>query len=198
MASTPTPPQTPAPVPTTPEKTPAQTFKVKFETSKGDIVLEIHGDWAPLGAGRFRQLVQEQYFDGCRFFRVLSGFMAQFGIHGDPQVAAKWRAKHLQDDPVIESNVRGTISFAMAGPNTRTTQMFINFANNAQLDRSAFSPIGKVIEGMSVVDALYAGYGEGAPQGRGPSQGRIQSQGNAYLAKEFPKLDYIKTAVILP
>ena len=122
--------------------------------------------------------------------------MVQFGINGDPAISAKWRDANIQDDPVHESNRRGTISFATAGPNTRTTQVFINFGDNSNLDGMGFSPFGKVVSGMNVVDALYAGYGEGAPQGNGPSQGRLQMEGNAYLVKDFPRMDYIKKASI--
>ena len=172
------------------------TFKAKFETSKGDFVIEVHRDWAPLGADRFYDLVKAAFYDDVRFFRVLDGFMAQFGIHGDPVVSAKWRSQRIQDDPVKSSNKRGFVSYAMAGPNTRTTQLFINFGDNSQLDRMGFSPFGQVVEGMEVVDQLYAEYGEGAPSGRGPDQGRMQAEGNEYLMKAFPKLDWIKKATI--
>ena len=133
-----------------------------------------------------------------RFFRVISGFMVQFGINADPKVSAVWRDANINDDPVKQSNTRGMITFATRGPNTRTTQMFINYADNNRLDGMGFAPFGQVVSGMNVVDALYSGYGEGAPRGAGPEQGRIQSEGNAYLTKEFPKLDYIKTATIVP
>lgn len=173
------------------------TFKAKFETSKGDFVIQVQRDWAPLGADRFHELVTAGYYDDVRFFRVLDGFMAQFGIHGDPAVAAQWRSKRIQDDPVKSSNKRGFVSYAMAGPNTRTTQLFINFGDNLQLDRMGFSPFGQVVEGMEVVDQLYSAYGEGAPSGRGPDQGRMQMEGNEYLAKSFPKLDWIKKAAVV-
>lgn len=172
-------------------------FKVKFQTSRGDFVVEAQRDWAPLGVDRFYNLVQNGYYDGVCFFRVISGFMAQFGIHGDPKVAAAWRPERIQDDPVKQSNKRGYISYAMAGPNTRTTQLFINYADNSRLDQMGFAPIGRVVEGMDVVDRLYAGYGEGAPQGKGPNQGRLQTEGNAYLTKDFPQLDCIKKAMII-
>ena len=172
------------------EKAPAE-FKVKFRTSKGEFTIESKREWAPLGADRFYNLVKIGYFTDVAFFRVIEGFMAQFGIHGDPTVSAKWREANIQDDPVIKSNKRGYISYAMAGPNTRTTQFFINFGNNANLDSMGFSPFGKVIEGMEVVDSIYSGYGEGAPSGRGPGQGQIQSRGNEYLKKDFSQLDYI-------
>jgi peptidyl-prolyl cis-trans isomerase A (cyclophilin A) len=173
-------------------------FKARFDTSKGAFIVEVHRDWAPHGADRFYNLVRNGFFDNARFFRVISGFMVQFGISGDPKISAVWRDANINDDPVKMSNARGTITFATAGPNTRTTQVFINFADNRGLDRQGFSPFGRVISGMNVVDALYSGYGEGAPQGNGPEQGRIQSQGNAYLMRDFPKLDYIKKATIVP
>ena len=173
-------------------------YKAKFDTSKGTFVVEVHRDWAPNGADRFYNLVQNGFYDNARFFRVISGFMVQFGINGDPKISAVWRGANIKDDPVKESNQRGTITFATAGPDTRTTQTFINFADNRGLDRQGFSPFGRVVSGMNVVDALYSGYGEGAPQGEGPAQGRIQTQGNAYLIRNFPKLDYIKKATIVP
>jgi len=175
-------------------------FKVKFETTQGDMVLEIHRDWAPNGADRFYNLAKIGFFDGCEFFRVLDGFMAQVGINGDPAVAAKWREAVIPDDarnPGV-SNTRGMVSFATAGPNTRTTQFFINFGNNGSLDGMGFTPIGKVIEGDAVLDKLYKDYGEGAPQGGGPDQSRVQMEGNAYLKSQFPKLDAIKTARVIP
>ncbi|MDA8130668.1 MAG: peptidylprolyl isomerase [Elusimicrobia bacterium] len=178
------------------EKAPA-TFKVKFATTKGDFTLEVHRDWAPLGADRFYNLVKAGFFTDIAFFRVIDGFMAQFGIHGDPAVAAAWRGARIQDDPVKESNEKGYISYAMAGPNTRTTQFFINYGNNSRLDGMGFSPFGKVVDGMKVIDSIYSGYGEGAPSGMGPDQGKVQMQGNAYLKASFPRLDYIKGAELL-
>lgn len=178
------------------EQAPAS-FKVLFKTTKGDFTLEINRDWSPLGADRFYNLVKSGYFTDIAFFRVIGGFMAQFGIHGDPAVSAAWRGARIQDDPVKQSNKRGYISYAMAGPNTRTTQLFINFGDNSQLDSMGFSPFGKVVSGMEIVDAIYNGYGEGAPNGRGPDQGRVQAQGGAYLKADFPKLDYIKSASVL-
>jgi peptidyl-prolyl cis-trans isomerase A (cyclophilin A) len=170
------------------------TFKVRFETSKGDFIVEVQRGWAPAGADRFYNLVKNGFYDGARFFRVISGFMAQFGINGDPKVSAVWREQRIKDDPVQQSNTRGFIAYAMAGPNTRTTQLFINYGDNSRLDQRGFAPFGRVIAGMEVVDQLYAAYGEGAPQGRGPSQVRIQQEGNAYLTSSFPELDYIKKA----
>jgi peptidyl-prolyl cis-trans isomerase A (cyclophilin A) len=173
------------------------TFRVKFQTGQGDFVVETQRDWAPLGVDRFYNLVKNGFYDGTCFFRVISGFMAQFGIHGDPKVAAAWRQERIQDDPVKQSNKRGSISYATAGPGTRTTQLFINYADNSQLDKMGFAPIGRVVEGLAVVDRLYAGYGEGAPQGKGPNQGRIQMEGNDYLTKNFPQLDCITKATIV-
>ena len=171
-------------------------YKAKFDTSKGPFVIEVHRDWAPNGADRFYNLVKNGYYNDARFFRVLEGFMVQFGINGDPKVAAVWRDANIKDDPVKQSNQRGTVTFATAGPNSRTTQVFVNFGDNAGLDGQGFSPFGKVVAGMDVVDSLYGGYGEGAPKGHGPNQGIVQSLGNDYLAKAFPKLDFIKKATI--
>jgi peptidyl-prolyl cis-trans isomerase A (cyclophilin A) len=177
------------------EKAPA-VYKVKFDTSKGAFVVEVHRDWAPNGADRFYNLVKNGFYDNTRFFRVIEGFMVQFGINGDPNIAAAWRDANIKDDPVKQSNQRGTITFATAGPDTRTTQVFINFGDNSALDGQGFAAFGKVASGMDVVDSLYNGYGEGAPNGNGPDQGRLQQQGNAYLQKAFPKLDFIKKATI--
>jgi peptidyl-prolyl cis-trans isomerase A (cyclophilin A) len=171
-------------------------FKASFETSAGTFVIEVHRDWAPKGADRFYNLVKGGFYDNCRFFRVLSGFMAQFGINGDPTVQAAWRDARIGDDPVKEGNKKGNVTFATGGPNTRTTQVFVNYADNANLDSQGFSAFGKVITGMNVVEKLYAGYGEGAPGGKGPAQNLIQSQGNGYLEKDFPKLDFVKKATI--
>lgn len=175
-----------------------ESFKVKFDTTKGSFTVEVTRSLAPNGADRFYNLVRSGYFKDLAFFRVISGFMCQFGIHGDPKVSVVWRGAQIQDDLVKASNTRGAITFATAGPNTRTTQLFINFGNNANLDGMGFSPFGKVTEGMDVVDKINSEYGEGAPRGRGPDQGRIQMEGNAYLKKSFPNLDYIKSAAILP
>ena len=171
-------------------------FKVKFKTTKGDFTVEATRAWAPLGADRFYNLAKMGYFTDIAFFRVISGFMVQFGINGDPAVSANWRNARIQDDPVAQSNKTGYITYAMAGPDTRTTQLFINFRDNAGLDSQGFSPFGRVTEGMNVVESIYPGYGEGAPGGMGPDQGRIQMEGNAYLKKDFPRLDYILSASI--
>jgi len=173
------------------------TYKVKFDTSVGAFVVEVQREWAPIGADRFYNLVKAGFFNDCRFFRVIQGFMVQFGIHGDPEVMAAWRGARIGIDPVKQSNKRGYITYAMGGtPDTRTTQVFINFADNASLDGMGFAPFGRVVSGMDIVDKIHSGYGEGAPRGQGPEQGRIQMEGNAYLTKSFPKLDYIKTATI--
>ena len=177
------------------EQAPA-TFNANFDTSKGLFVITVHRDWAPNGADRFYNLVKNGFYDDVRFFRVIDGFMAQFGIHGTPAVASAWQNASIKDDPGKQSNKRGFVTFATRGPNTRTTQLFINFGDNAALDKQGFSPFGEVTKGMDVVDKIYNGYGEGAPRGKGPDQGRLQAEGNAYLAKDFPKLDYVKTATI--
>jgi len=177
------------------EQAPA-VYKARFDTTKGVFVLEVRRDWAPNGADRFYNLVKSGFYDNVRFFRVISGFMVQFGISGDPKVSAPWREARIPDDPVKQSNKRGYITYAMAGPNTRTSQVFINFGDNASLDNQGFSPFGRVISGKDVVDKLNAEYGEGAPRGRGPDQSRIQMEGNTYLARDFGRLDYVKKATI--
>jgi peptidyl-prolyl cis-trans isomerase A (cyclophilin A) len=164
-------------------------FRAAFDTSAGPFVVLVHRSWAPKGADRFYNLVKYGFFDNCRFFRVLPNFMAQFGINGDPAIQARWRNVNLQDDPVTQSNRRGTITFATAGPNSRTTQVFINFKNNAGLD-GGFAPFGEVVSGMEAVDKINAEYKEQ------PEQELIQRQGNAYLTKQFPRLDYVKKATI--
>jgi len=179
------------------EKAPT-TFKARFETTKGDFVVEVTREWSPRGADRFYNLVKIGYFRNIAFFRVIDGFMAQFGMHGDPVIGQNWSASNIQDDPVVKSNQRGYISFAKTNmPHSRSVQFFINYKDNANLDNYGFSPFGRVIEGMQVVDSVYKGYGEGAPSGSGPSQGRIRAEGNAYLKRDFPKLDYIKKATLL-
>ncbi|HAH33099.1 MAG TPA: peptidylprolyl isomerase [Elusimicrobia bacterium] len=174
-----------------------ETFKVKFTTTKGDFTLEATRAWSPLGADRFYNLVKGGFFSDIAFFRVIAGFMVQFGIHGDPSVSAAWRVANIPDDPVKESNKKGYVSYAMAGPGTRTTQMFINYGDNTRLDGMGFSPFGKITSGMDVVESIYSGYGEGAPSGMGPDQGRTQMEGNTYLKKDFPKMDYILGAELL-
>ena len=172
-------------------------FQARFETTKGDFVIEVHRAWSPNGADRFYNLVSNGFYDDLRFFRVLDGFMAQFGIHGDSAVAAAWRPFTIEDDPVMQSNTRGFVSYATGGPNSRTTQVFINFGDNSRLDAAGFSPFGQVIEGMEVVDLLHSGYGEGAPDGLGPNQGMIHRRGNEYLIANFPDLDYVLRATIV-
>jgi peptidyl-prolyl cis-trans isomerase A (cyclophilin A) len=173
------------------EKAP-ESFKAQFETTKGKFTVEVTRALAPNGADRFYNLVKSGYFKDIAFFRVVPGFMVQFGIHGDPAVSAKWRAANITDDPVKTSNKPGYITFATAGPNTRTTQLFINYGDNGFLDGQGFSPFGKVTEGMDIVTKINSETGER------PNQGAIQGSGNAYLKKEFPNLDYIKSANILP
>jgi peptidyl-prolyl cis-trans isomerase A (cyclophilin A) len=154
-------------------------------------------DWAPNGADRFYNLVKIGYFDDAAFFRNIEGFMVQFGVNGDPAVNRKWRQANIKGDRAKQSNQPGFITFAMGGdPDSRTTQLFINFGDNGRLDKDGFAPFGRVVKGMDIVESLYNGYGEGAPNGSGPDQGRLQDEGNAYLKKSFPKLDYIKKATI--
>jgi peptidyl-prolyl cis-trans isomerase A (cyclophilin A) len=180
------------------KETAPATYKANFDTSVGAFVVEVHRDWAPQGADRFYNLVKNGYYDGVRFFRVIKGFMAQFGINGDPAVNAAWRGARIPDDPVKQSNKRGFITFAHGGPGTRTTQVFINFGDNGSLDAQGFPPFGQVnAAGMAVVDKINSEFGDGPPRGRGPDQGRLQTEGNAYLMKEFPKLDYVKKATIV-
>lgn len=166
-------------------------FKVRFDTSKGPFVIEVHKDWAPKGAERFRELVEDKYFDGARFFRVVPNFVVQFGLAADPAHTKKWD-KPISDDPVLRTNALGTVTFATAGPNTRTSQIFINIRSNQMLDQQGFSPFGKVSEGLEVVQKLYSGYGEA------PDQGQITSRGNSYLIAQFPNLDYIRKASVIP
>lgn len=174
-------------------------FKAQFTTTKGDFVVEVHRDWSPNGADRFYNLVKNGFYDGAEFFRVVPNFMVQFGISGNPKIAAAWGHANLRDDPVKEGNKRGRITYAMAGPNTRTTQVFINFRDNSNLDKDGFAAFGEVTDGMDVVDKLYSGYGDMQEMGgHGPSPGKIESEGNAYLDKNFSQLDKIKTAKILP
>lgn len=180
------------------EKSP-DTYRARFTTSKGDIVIEVTRTWAPNGADRFYNLVKNGFFDDCRFFRVVFGFMVQFGIHGDPALSSVWREAKIADDPVQQSNKRGYVTFATSGPNTRTTQVFINYADkNSMLDGQGFAPFGIVVEGMDVANKLFSAYGDAAPKGHGPDQNLIQKEGNAYLSKSFPKLDFIKKATIEP
>jgi len=172
-------------------------YRVKLETTAGAIVLEVHRDWAPIGADRFYELVQAGFYDDSRFFRVTERF-AQFGIAGDPAVASTWRERRITDDPVKETNIRGRFAFAMTGPDTRTTQIYICKTDMSSQDKDGFAPLGTVVEGMDVVDKLYGGYGESAGGGmRAGRQGRIFAEGNAHLDRDFPKLDKLIRAVVV-
>jgi peptidyl-prolyl cis-trans isomerase A (cyclophilin A) len=174
-------------------------YKVKMSTSKGDFVIHVTREWAPRGADRFYSLVKGGFFTDIRFFRIIAGFMAQFGMNGEPRVTAAWMQAKIQDDPVTQSNTRGMVTFATSGKNSRTTQVFVNYADrNKMLDSQGFAPFGKVVEGMEIVDKLYSGYGESASRGgNGPEQHLIQAQGNEYLMRDFKELDYIKSATIV-
>ena len=172
-------------------------FHVKLETSKGMVDIEVHRDWAPIGADHFHDLVKTGFYDGARFFRVVRDFVAQFGINGDPQTNALWAGAMLADDAVKEHNAKGMVSFASRGPHTRSTQLFINLGDNhATLDRQGFAPIGKVVDGMDVVEHLYSYYGEMAPRGPGPDPDQIQRIGNDYLESHFGRLDFVKKSTI--
>lgn len=166
-------------------------FRVAFETTRGNFLVDVIRAWSPRGADRFHELVNAGYFTDIAFIRVVPGFVAQFGMHGDPAVNRRWEEKTIPDDPVVQSNKRGTLVFATRGPNTRGNQFFINYSDNARLDGMGFSPFGRVVEGMSVVDSIYSGYGES------PDQARVSVDGNAYLKREFPRLDYIKAVRIV-
>ena len=178
------------------DKAPAQ-YKVKFVTTRGDFTIDVTRAWAPLGADRFYNLVKHHFYDNASFFRAISGFMVQFGISAYPRVATAWSNANITDDPVTKSNTKGFITFATGGPNTRTTQVFINLVDNQRLDGSGFAPFGQVTDGMNVVESLYTGYGEGAPGGAGPAQDEIEKQGKPYLDKGWPKLDSIKTVTFV-
>jgi len=173
-----------------------KTFDAKFITSQGDFTVQFVREWGPIGVDRAYQLIKADYYDGISFFRVIPGFMAQFGIHANPKVSAAWQNERIKDDPVTQSNTRGMVTFAKTNmPDSRLTHLFINYGNNASLDGQGFAPVGKVVEGMEVVEKLYGGYGGGPPTG--PNQGALTEQGNPYLQQKFPKLDYIKDVVIL-
>jgi len=174
-------------------KAPAE-FEVKFVTTAGEFTMKVTRAWAPNGADRFYNLIQHHFYDGASFFRVLPGFMAQFGMSAYPQVSAAWQQANIKDDPVKSSNKPGTVTFAMAGPNTRTTQIFINLGDNARLDGMGFSAVDEVTSGMDVIKSCYSGYAD-APTSH---QGEITNEGKAYLDKNFPKLDYILKATVLP
>jgi len=171
-------------------------FKVRMETTKGTIVTEIHRDWAPRGADHFYTLVTEKFYDGVKFHRVVRRFVAQFGINPDLKRDQLWRSLELVDDPVKEKNVRGTLTFAKRGPNTRTTQLFFNLTDNSSLDKDGFAPLGKVVEGLDLMDQLAFVYGDMPPRGGGPDPQKIQTLGYSYLSREFPRLDTITTAKV--
>jgi peptidyl-prolyl cis-trans isomerase A (cyclophilin A) len=171
-------------------------YKVNLDTSKGPVVIEVTREWAPRGADHFYNLVMTRFYDGARFFRVRPNFVVQFGISGDPQNNRLWSSMKLPDDPVKESNTRGMVTYATAGPNTRTTQIFINLADNRRLDQTGFAPFGKVVSGMEAVDSFYSAYGEMTPRGPGPDPQQIEQTGNSYLESKFPRLDFIKKATV--
>jgi peptidyl-prolyl cis-trans isomerase A (cyclophilin A) len=176
------------------EKTP-DVFQAVLDTSKGQVVIEVHRDWAPHGVDHFFNLLQTGFYNGVRFFRVTHSYV-QFGINGNPTTNGLWSTAYLPDDPVKQSNAKGTLTFAHLGANNRTTQLFFNMKNNKDLDKQGFAPIGKVITGMDVVESLYSAYGDMAPRGQGPDPSKIEVQGNGYLDAKFPRLDYIKKATI--
>jgi len=177
--------------PETLNETAPDTYRAKFTTTKGDFVVEVTRAWAPLGADRFYNLVKYGFFTDAAFFRVVPNFVAQFGLSAKPDISQAWEHASIKDDPVKQTNSRGSVTFATAGPNTRTTQLFLNLVDNTRLDSMGFAPIGTVVEGMDVVDKIYSGYGET------PNQSRITNEGKAYLDKSFPQLDSIKAAVIV-
>ena len=178
---------------------PSEIFRVRIETSKGAFVLEVNRAWAPRGADRFLDLVRARFFDDSRFFRVREKYIAQFGIAGDPAVTRAWKDRYIPDDSVRTSNVRGTFAFAMTGPNLRNTQIYINLVDNKQLDAQGFSPVGRVVEGMEVVDRIYSGYGEDAGGGlRLGKQDRMLNEGNRHLDADYPTLDKLINARVVP
>ena len=172
------------------------TYRVTFDTSKGTFTVQVTRAWAPRGADRFYELVNSGFYDAGRFFRVLPRFVVQFGINGSPEISRLWSSMRIPDDPVKHSNKRGTVTFAISGPQSRTTQVFINLRDNARLDGSGFAPFGEVVSGMDIVERLYSGYGECAPKGSGPDQTKIELEGNTYLEEHFARLDYIRKASV--
>ncbi|MGI8958643.1 MAG: peptidylprolyl isomerase [Bryobacteraceae bacterium] len=172
-------------------------YNVVLQTTKGEVVISVHRDWAPLGADRFYELTKIGFYDGDRFFRALRGFVVQFGVNGDPKVNKQWSEIPIKDDPPKVTNKVGTITFATSGPNSRSTQIFINIGDNSRLDDQGFTPFGEVTKGLDSIQNVYMDYGDGPPGGTGPDQGAIADVGNAYLEEHFPKLDYIKTARVL-
>ena len=174
-----------------------ETYRIRFETTQGPFVVQVQRQWALRGADRLYNLVKIGYFSDMAFFRAIDGFMVQFGVNADPAVNRVWNATRILDDRVLKSNTRGTVTFATSGKNSRTTQLFINYADNSGLDRQGFAPVGEVVQGMGVVDSIHTGYGDAPPGGSGPSQARIQEEGNVYLRANFPDLDYIRSAAIV-
>ena len=175
-----------------------EVFRVKFQTSQGDFVVEARRAWAPHGVDRFHELLRMHYFDQSRFFRVVPGFIAQFGVHRDFNVHGKWREYFIADDPPQQKNLRGTLAFAMSGGGTRATEIFINLADDPALDQQGFVPFAQVVQGIDVVDKFYAVYGEMRPEGKYIDPSRVEGEANEYLVQRFPKLDYILKAEILP
>jgi len=181
-----------------PEVIVPEVFRVQFQTSQGDFIVEAPRAWSPHGVDRFHELVRNRFFDQARFFRVLPGFIAQFGVHRDFNVQATWRNLFIVDDPQKEKNLRGTLAFAKSGPNTRATEIFINLADNRALDDQNFVPFARIVQGIEVIDKFYAGYGEMRPEGKWIDRARVEEETNEYLVQRFPKLDYITKAQILP
>jgi len=181
-----------------PEVIVPEVFRVQFQTSQGDFIVEAPRAWSPHGVDRFHELVRNRFFDQARFFRVLPGFIAQFGVHRDFNVQATWRNLFIVDDPQKEKNLRGTLAFAKSGPNTRATEIFINLADNQALDDQNFVPFARIVQGIEVIDKFYAGYGEMRPEGKWIDRARVEEETNEYLVQRFPKLDYITNAQILP
>lgn len=179
-------------------ETAPEVYRVRLETSAGEVVIRVHRAWAPLGADRFYNLAKGGFFDDSRVYRVVDGFMAQFGLNGDPYVNQAWKSEFIVDDPVIESNTRGRIAFAKAGRHSRTTEVFISYKDNSSLDAQDFAPFGEVIEGMNVVDAFHADYGDGPPRGDGPYGAMVEARGNAYLDADFPQLTRILSVTVTP
>jgi len=186
----------PAQTVTEPQPPPEQ-YRVRLETSKGDVIIEVYREWAPRGADQFHYLVQNRFYDGASFYRVVRNFVAQFGINPDPKIQNLYGQMTIRDDEVHQSNKKGFVSFAQAGPDSRTTQVFINLDDNESLDEQGFAPFGQVVEGMENVERLWNSYGEMAPRGSGPDPTAIEREGGAYLSREFPRLDTIIQAAIL-
>ena len=174
------------------------TYRVRLETSVGDVVIQVERDWAPIGADRFYNLAKGGFYDDSRVYRVVAGFMAQIGLNADPYVSQAWKTQYLVDDPVVESNTRGRVAFAKGGRHTRTTEIFISYKDNSALDAEGFAPLGTVIEGMDVVDAFYTDYGDGPPRGEGPYQAMAAARGNEYLDADFPELTRILVVTVTP